>query len=531
MLSLFTTATVAAQEAVPTATVTVEADAVLVRPHIDGVGYTFTVSGPDDFYLEREYKSGASFTLDATGLRDGVYKYEIRAILSESPTSSDEAQRGLVPVAKAPVQSGSFSVLEGRFVAQGVTEQNVGEQTGGSSGTDGNVINDQVILDDLIVDGSICVGFDCVNGESFGFDTLRLKENNLRIHFQDTSTSASFPTNDWRISINDSANGGADYFAVQDVDAGQNVFVIEASAGSNALYVDDYGRVGLGTSTPAVELEVRDGDTPTVRLNQDGSSGWSAQTWDLAGNEANFFIRDVTNGSQLPFRIQPGADSNALTIKSNNDVGIGTWTPEGSLHIARTGSNPKLVFERTDDHATMWAFNNASNGLRLSANGTQQFLLTTGGEMTIEGEMNAVAFNPTSDVNLKEGFAAVNGRDVLALLADIPITTWNFKSQGQDVRHIGPMAQDFYAAYGVGQDNLHISTTDADGVALAAIQALNEIVGEKEAQISALEARLTALEQTKSEPSLLTVLPWLLSAVLLAVLVGLVGKRFYTRTV
>ncbi|MBC8184459.1 hypothetical protein H8E88_25470 [candidate division KSB1 bacterium] len=53
---------------------------------------------------------------------------------------------------------------------------------------------DQVILDDLIVDGSLCVGMDCVNGESFGFDTIRLKENTLRIRFIDTSSTSSFPT-------------------------------------------------------------------------------------------------------------------------------------------------------------------------------------------------------------------------------------------------------------------------------------------------------------------------------------------------
>jgi hypothetical protein len=262
------------------------------------------------------------------------------------PARQDEAQRGLVPAADTPVQSGSFSVLEGRFVLQDVAEDNPVERTESSNDLAGdNVINDQLILDDLIVDGSLCVGFDCVNGESFGFDTIRLKENNLRIHFQDTSTSASFPTNDWRISVNDSANGGADYFAIQDVDSGTNSFVIEASAGSNALYVDDYGRVGLGTSTPAVELEVRDGDTPTVRLNQDGSSGWSAQTWDLAGNEANFFIRDVTNGSQLPFRIQPGADSNALTIKSDNKIGIGTWSPAAGVHLQRSDGSAQFLVE------------------------------------------------------------------------------------------------------------------------------------------------------------------------------------------
>ena len=60
--------------------------------------------------------------------------------------------------------------------------------------------DDQVFIDDVIVQGSLCVGQDCSNGENFGFDTQRLKENNLRIHFNDTSASASFPSNDWRLS-------------------------------------------------------------------------------------------------------------------------------------------------------------------------------------------------------------------------------------------------------------------------------------------------------------------------------------------
>ncbi len=159
---------------------------------------------------------------------------------------------------------------------------------------------DQVILDDLIVDGSICAGLDCVNGESFGFDTLRLKENNLRIRFFDTSSSASFPSNDWQITANESSNGGLNKFSIDDIDGGRTPFTIEAGAPSHSLYVDDGGRIGFGTGTPVVELHVKDGDTPTLRLEQDGSSGFTPQTWDVAGNETNFFIRDATNGSTLP---------------------------------------------------------------------------------------------------------------------------------------------------------------------------------------------------------------------------------------
>jgi hypothetical protein len=186
---------------------------------------------------------------------------------------------------------------------------------------------DQVILDDLIVDGSACIGFDCVNGESFGFDTIRIKENNLRIRAQDTSNSASFPTNDWQITFNDSSNGGANKFSIDDIDGGRTPFTIEAGAPSHSLYVDDGGRLGLGTSTPVVDVHIKSGNTPTLRLEQDGSSGFTPQTWDVAGNEANFFIRDATNGSTLPFRIFPGAPSNALNIEATTgDVGLGDTT-------------------------------------------------------------------------------------------------------------------------------------------------------------------------------------------------------------
>ncbi len=194
---------------------------------------------------------------------------------------------------------------------------------------------DQQILDDLIVAGSASIGQDSVNGESFGFDTLRLKENNLRIHFQDTSNTGSFPSSDWRIVINDSGNGGQNYFAIEDSDAGTIPFRVRSGAGNHALYVDQQGDVGLGTSNPIVELHIANGDTPTVRLEQDGSSGFTPQTWDIAGNESNFFVRDSTNGSQLSFRIEPGADEDTLRLNSDNSVGIGTRTKigDGSLNV------------------------------------------------------------------------------------------------------------------------------------------------------------------------------------------------------
>lgn len=80
---------------------------------------------------------------------------------------------------------------------------------------------DQVFLDDVIIDGSMCVGMDCVNGEEFSFATILFKENNLRLFFNDTSSSATFPNNDWEIVVNDAANGGGNYLGFADRGAGQ----------------------------------------------------------------------------------------------------------------------------------------------------------------------------------------------------------------------------------------------------------------------------------------------------------------------
>lgn len=252
-----------------------------------------------------------------------------------------------------------------------------------------NAVADQVILDDLIVDGSICVGMDCVNGESFGFDTLRLKENNLRIRAVDTSSTSSFPSRDWQITFNDSSNGGANKFSIDDIDGGRTPFTIEAGAPSHSLYVDDGGRLGLGTSTPVVDVHVKSGNTPTLRLEQDGSSGFTPQTWDVAGNEANFFVRDATNGSTLPFRIFPGAPSNAVNIEaSTGHVGLNTTSPDASLHIAKPSATA-LALESTDG-VHRWDFIIDSDGrLKISKVGTggSELIIDDTGKATLKGDL------------------------------------------------------------------------------------------------------------------------------------------------
>jgi hypothetical protein len=94
-----------------------------------------------------------------------------------------------------------------------------------------------------------------------------------------------------------------------------------------------------------------------------------------------------------------------------------------------------------------------------------------------------------SDVNRKHGFAAVHGEDVLARLRGMPITTWTYNTDGNEVRHLGPTAQDFHAAFGLnGVDNTHIATVDGDGVALAGVKALDARTLRQQSEIDALRA-------------------------------------------
>jgi trimeric autotransporter adhesin len=104
-----------------------------------------------------------------------------------------------------------------------------------------------------------------------------------------------------------------------------------------------------------------------------------------------------------------------------------------------------------------------------------------------------------SDRNAKENLRPVNGRVVLEKVSALPLATWNYKTQNTAVRHIGPMAQDFAAAFGVGENDKTITTVDADGVALAAIQGLNQKLVEelqrRDAENTELKSRLSALEE------------------------------------
>lgn len=221
--------------------------------------------------------------------------------------------------------------------------------------------------------------------------------------------------------------------------------------------------------------------------------------------EGCFVWADELNGGDVPFS---ATGINQFLIRASGGVGIGMSAPAAALHVASTNSTPEFqITQLNPSDYTRLRMNVTGNvgwEMDVSPGSTPQLqffyvgaagprlTIDTAGDVTTAGTVNG-----TSDRNAKEKFTEVSSRDVLDKVLALPITEWNFK-QEPDVRHIGPMAQDFYAAFQVGMDDKHIAMVDEEGVALAAIQGLNEKLTEKDAEIQDLKQTVAELKKMMS---------------------------------
>ena len=140
--------------------------------------------------------------------------------------------------------------------------------------------------------------------------------------------------------------------------------------------------------------------------------------------------------------------------------------------------------------------NNTNTRLFISTNGNVGIgtLNPTNKLMVVNARCDGSSWINASDRNLKQDFASIDAQAVLARVAALPVTTWSYKTQPEQ-KHLGPVAQDFHAAFGLGEDDTSISTVDESGVALAAIQGLNQKLNDKDVEIQDLKRSVADLKK------------------------------------
>jgi hypothetical protein len=218
-----------------------------------------------------------------------------------------------------------------------------------------------------------------------------------------------------------------------------------------------------------------------AKANNNGAFVWSdSQSADFSSTANDQFCIRAQGGVQLDnsTSLYFGNQTRQMLNLYSSTYGIGI---QNQTEYFRTGS----YFYWYAGGVHNDNVGNAGGGLTLMS-------LSTGG-LTVNG-----TFVSSSDRNVKENFKDISAAQILAKVAALPISQWNYK-QDKATPHIGPMAQDFYAAFAVGPDDKHIAVVDESGVALAAIQGLNQKLEEQQAENAELKARLEKLEQLMTE--------------------------------
>jgi hypothetical protein len=256
-----------------------------------------------------------------------------------------------------------------------------------------------------------------------------------------------------------------------------------------------------------------------VRLDQDGSFGFTPQVWDVAGNEANFFIRDVTGGSRLPFRIRPGAPSNSLFVNGLGNIGLGTDSPTAKLTLADgnmlVDNNRYVQFRLTSGSPTSIFWLDTSNDVNFSAPTGRYFNLREGGTIRmslLQGRVGIGIVTPSHPLHMASGAHVTAGgvwtnassrafkQDIAELPAEAAVeafdklmpVTFAYKAEPNE-KHVGFIAEDVPEILATaGRQGL--SPMDIVAVLTKVLQQQQHTIAEQQAALAQLQARVAQLE-------------------------------------
>jgi hypothetical protein len=270
---------------------------------------------------------------------------------------------------------------------------------------------------------------------------------------------------------------------------GENVRAL----GDNAIVV---GKNSVAANTGTVALG--EGHTATGANSVALGYGASTSTINGAPRTGTFVFSDRSVPLTYSFNsTSPDIETQFHPTVTNS---FNVRAVNGSFFYTNTALTTGFIFNSTTATMTL-----SNSKLSMASDGSTTFTSNSGGTAGVTLPAGGGGWNNLSDRNMKANFAPVNSREILRGVLALPISTWNYKTQNSSIRHIGAMAQDFYKTFKVGEDDKHISTIDPDGIALAAIQGLNEELKDelktRDAKIERLETQLkqqqTVLEGMK----------------------------------
>lgn len=266
---------------------------------------------------------------------------------------------------------------------------------------------------------------------------------------------------------------------------------------SSGLYAFAFGDTNQAESTSSIVF----GSGNQVK----GAAGFSAG----AGNRVcdTYGVALGNNAKSGGPYINGKCDPDSFNLRGLAAVAIGynvTADQDHSTAMGKFASNNGFAgtFIWSDGSATASADtfrNTANNEFAARATGGFRFRTNLGGTTGCNLPAGSGVFNCTSSRSTKENFLAVNGLDVLSKLRRIQISSWNYITEGQNVRHVGPMAEDFFGQFQLGTDDKSIGVQDLAGVSIAAVKELDEQLQQKDAQVKALQTEVDQLRQTQTD--------------------------------
>lgn len=547
----------------PNASIELSGTFIDVVPHVAYETATLRISGPSGYALSKRFDSEAPLTADMlleaelSMVRDAEPETK-RAKPQELPLTTLPEGQYLYEVFFHNVagdqryHSGTFFVEDGNLVPAEAAIQGAHAKKKPVSGNAQNNVglkginhDDFVTVDDTAADNNTT--FSLLNA-SFDQKDLRNIDGSLRIQessstgevphltvtsIGDVGIGTATPNSTFEVLGNARITGAVPVLRLDNTSGAEvdwqvresdDAFEVREAGVATHLHIAPGGNVdipsgniGMGTTSPAGDLHIIDAIPNIVLENSDGGERWEFR------NNANDFTIFRDDGA-LERRMLIGDDGDVLLDADQKSLNFANaplhvFRSDGSAHlrVEETASTEasRVAIQLINNGSPLLRYRDTGRGVTWTQNpvgdkfvinraetGAFEFQLFNDGSAEFRGDVTANGVVLDSSREIKTDFSAVDEHTVLEKMAALEVSQWRYRQEPDTERHIGPMAEDFQATFGLG-DGKHISVGDANGILFAAAKALKAETSRLEAesdakdrQIAKLEARIARLEAT-----------------------------------